>query len=515
MASRRITSERLFRARYLVIILFGVLGFVLGALYLSLERMAVGHFVLVTGSAEVHPGGPAAIRVTVKDRETKGLLRVQVTAARWSGRGEEAFDLPIEIEGHRPAVVRFAAPAVPDGIGTLELELAIGDRPARRLWVPLQVRAEASLVSGPPERAPPPRVGGPLRVALVPADGVFLFGFDDRFFASVLDPDGRPLAASVTVKLSAKDGRSVTTDETGLGLLPLRAELPRYQSEIQALDASGRRGELRVDLAPTPRGHRMRLRPRVVPPRGRYRLEIEATERQTTLYCDVLRDGRPIDGFSLAVTRGFAAADRTAPAEPGAYALQCAPYVRSTGQTFATRALVVAEAPTLRALAEAVEPQDAQDAVHLAALADVEGSREQEALVADFLAARLVPPYREAAELANTLAADRAVLELERDNVRGKVLIALGIALAALFLWCVAVVGANVYALRRAAEDFAALSNEDAAGGDVDATDESVGATQSRISLHAERGLHHYVVLAVLLVLNVLAVLWLLATIAR
>lgn len=545
-------AQRNFRFRSLIIILAGVLGFVLGALYLSVEQMEVTSFVVATGPAELSPGEPTALRVSGLRERGHGALSVQVASARWRDgavEGDRAAerDLRIEVEGSRPAIVRFDVPEDADGAATVVLSLRVlgdesGER-TREVAAPVQVTPNAAVSVAQPAVAAPAGEGG-LRVTLLPEVRVLSWRFDGPLFARVTEEAGAPVAAAVTLRVGRDETRSETTGPFGLAAFPIVADRPRYQIHARA-EAGERHGEVEEDLRPVPRGRHLRVLPRVVTPGGRVRLEVAALEREETLHCDLVADGRILDAFTLHVSRGAAAAERVAPGAPGRYAIQCAPYYRTPGPAFTSAALVVAPAGTPPAggsdavLVDAVEPQDDVDAGWLAAVRAGIATADPaaRARVLDYLTARLTPDYVPSVHLASTLEGDRAALAAERDAVRARLLLALGVALTALLVWALVVVGANLRDVRRRSAAMAALLAEDdegaddegatgnervspkdttgALGDDEDDEDGGVAGPVAPDAFVRTRSVVQYAVIAVLLIVNLVALLWLLGNVVR
>lgn len=523
----------MFRFRSVIIILAGVLGFVLGALYLSVEQMDVEDVVVATGPATVAPGEPAALRVAASDRRGHAARTVQLESAHWSAPGAPEQPLAAELDGTQPGVVRFRPPESADGAATVRLTFRVaGGDVLRELRVPLQVAPAMTVEPAAPPPAPPAGEGG-LRVSLLPEVRVLSYRFDGTLFVRVMDAEGAPVAAAVTLRIGKEETRTASAGELGLATVPIHADRPRYQLHARATAEGGRSGEVEEDLRPVPRGQRLRLLPRVVAPGGRYRVEIQAHDPEGTLHCDVLDEGRIRESFTLRVTRGAAATEREAPRTVGRYAVQCAPFWRSPGEAFTTAALVVsAEHDEVAALAAAVRPEDQADARWLA---DV-GARaatlaeEPRRRAADYLTARLTPDYTPSAHLASTLEGDLAALNAERDGIRGKLLLALGVAFAALLTWALVLVASNVRDVRRRSAEMAAVLSEVddaaphapapavAAGGPAAAAEldeDELPTGPPPASFGRARSLVQYAVVAVLLVVDVIAVLWLLGTIIR
>jgi hypothetical protein len=543
-----------FRFRSVIIILFGLLAFAFGVLYLSVERMEVRDVLVVTGPAEVSPGESAALRVARVDRRGHPGGPVVVTGGRFSGGGIAEQALELSAEPGQPAVVRFSVPAAADGGARVTLALAAtDDAPAREVAVPLAVAPEFSLEPLAPPASPASpaspaapaapaavEVGGDaLWVSLLPEGRALAYRFDATVFVRVTDGAGAPVLAEVALSTGSGPALVSRTGPLGLAALPLRVDRPLYELRALATAADGRVGDFEVDLLPVPRGRRLRLLPRAVAPGGSYRVEVASEEEEETLHCDLLTDGRIRDSFTLAARGGRAAAERRAPAAPGRHALQCAPYWRTPGAAFATAALVVtppagsSPADEVAALAALVPPQDAADARWLAEVRARSGAgagtldREARGRAADYLAARLTPDYAASAHLLGTLEGDTILLIAERERLRGFLLLALGVALTTLAGWGLLVVLGNLRETRRrTAEVLAEIEAAEAEG--AAAAGAPRGAVSASwidgydlpteappVSLGRSATKWQFVLVAALLAAQIAALLWLLGTVVR
>ena len=503
-----------YRFRSLIIILAGSLGFLLGVLYLSVEDMKIGPVVLVTGPESFVPGESVAVRVAGLEKGGHGSYPVRVRSLHWVDAAGTRSELAAQSEGRRPVVVRFTVPTSASEGASLALRVQVGDEAEREVDVPVAVGLSFSL--DPPLDEPPSlREGEQLRVDLWPEDGVVAYGLDNRIFVRVTDGDGLPVVAALDFAVGKNKTLKGLSDSLGLAAFSLDGGRPRYVLSVTARDAEGRVGRAKEELVPVPRGQRLRLRPRVLAPGRTLRVELNSLEDKGLLHCDVLLGHRHLDAFTLDRKGGSAATTREAPRGTGLFTIQCSPYYVSAGKAFAARHFVVApdDAP-LAALAGAVRANGPAETRYLQELAKKGSDRPRvdQERASDFLAARLQPGYVPSQRLLSTLASDEAALEHERSGLKSKLLTALALALLILLVWAVGLIGSNILDVRRRAR----LMHEALEGADEPPEDEvALLEDDGPAPRDLTRGfsLVHYVVFAVLAVLNIIAILWLLGAV--
>ncbi len=516
-----------FRFRAPIIVLAGLLGFLLGALYLSVAQLQVDSIIVVTGNPHPVTDQSTAIRITayrdIESRErraTRVSVDEEATLRPAGYPAVAARPITMTVEGHTPAVARFDVPPEAAAGGRLILRVRpIDSAEAREIEIPLTV--EPTSHAEPREDDSYRKTDGELAMALVPEDDVLIHGLPNRLFVRVADEDGAGVAAQLALRRGSQAPRNSMSASSGLAAMDIEGGAFQYRFRVTAEDARGRQGTIEQVFKPVPRGRRLRLLPPVALPGQIVRVEVSSTAREEKLHCDILHENRLVDSFTMDVTRARAAASRTIPRVEGIYHVQCAPYhTLPNPLSYAGRALVVTtrDCP-VTALAAALQPSDETEREYARWL-EQHASRlpsENQAILKSYLAARLVPPYTPSVILHNTLREDREALDARRDALRARLLVALGAALFVLLLWAVALVGSNILETKRNARLMALLMEEE--GDDSTPAPEQSGdelPESSPVGLFgAARSGLNYLVFIVLVVLNLFAVLWLLKTVVR
>jgi hypothetical protein len=518
--------QTFFRFRALIIILAGVFCFLLGALYLSVERMDVGAVFVVTGSPRFEAEQPTAIRINayydILARDRRAAHVFLAPEAHFEPAGappDQAQHLRLSVSGQRPAIVRFALPLEAEQGGRLTLRVWTAGDPPRDLAVPIPpLGAGAVEASGVPQ---PPRREGDLALALTAEDGVFVHGLSNRLFVRVADGHGSGTPSRVTLTRGAQRERHSMAGRAGIAVFEIDDQAFRYSFRASAEDAAGRQGQVEADFDPVPRGRRLRVLPPVARPGHVVRVQVTSVAHEEQLHCDLLAGDSLVDSFSLSVVRGSGAHTLPAPRTLARYRVQCAPYYTAVGQTsFASRALVVTtESCPVAALVQGFEPLDESDRAYVRWLTEAASglSEDERVLATDYLAARLVPPYVASVQLLSTLADDQERVAERRAALRARLLTALAGALSMLLLWAALLVGAHVIEVRRAARAFALEEAEwEGRAGpaelefDYDPLPVVPGTSAGRVG-----GVLHFVVFVVMLALNALALIWLLGVVIR
>lgn len=492
-----------YRLRSVIVILFCLLGFALGALYLSVERLSVDDILVVTGNDVFAPERPAVLRLTAVRRADKHILPVVVRDVR---RTDGAPTPPWETRGRRPVVLDLQVPEnAPDPL-PLEVDVTVGDGAARTVSLPLSIDAQLSSESRSVSRDL--RRGGELQVVPVPQDGVLVHGLDNVLYVAVTEKDGTPVTAEVRLRFGKGPARVATTDSLGLASFPIEGGRPRYEMRFEANAGDGRSGWAELDIAPAPRGLRLRSRPASPTSGSTIRVELESVEPSGLIHCDLVDEGLFLASFPMRLDKGTADEELILPSTQGSCELQCSAYYQNPGRAFATRAVPVSPSEPDRALlgllSDVESPWGPAYAISLIRMRlFAEASPAQRELATAFILALATPPYRSSSLLYSSLDDDQAVLDADRDAFRGRLLAILGAALALLLIWAIGLVATNMKEMRRRS----ALLDDDGEA----ILDEAPG--QGGFGRH--RGIVQLLIIIGLLVTDVLAFLWLLELVGR
>jgi uncharacterized protein YfaS (alpha-2-macroglobulin family) len=133
----------------------------------------------------------------------------------------------------------------------------------------------------------------PILIMAVPESGQLLPGLDNRVFVLTSYPDGTPAETTVSGTLLTSP---VRTDESGVAIIPVRADGGTMSVKLKAVDSQGRAGESTVKLEARAQTQSLMLRTgRAVYKVGdTLRLETISTRERGAVYLDVVKDGQTI-----------------------------------------------------------------------------------------------------------------------------------------------------------------------------------------------------------------------------
>jgi uncharacterized protein YfaS (alpha-2-macroglobulin family) len=133
----------------------------------------------------------------------------------------------------------------------------------------------------------------PINIMAVPESGQLLPGLENRVYVLTSYPDGTPAETTVSGSLLASP---VKTDESGVAVIPIRADGGVMSVNLKAVDAQGRAGEANVKLEARAQPQSLMLRTgRAVYKVGdNLRLETISTRERGAVYLDVVKDGQTI-----------------------------------------------------------------------------------------------------------------------------------------------------------------------------------------------------------------------------
>lgn len=133
----------------------------------------------------------------------------------------------------------------------------------------------------------------PIMIMAVPESGQLLPGLENRVFVLTSYPDGTPAQTTVSGSLLTSP---VKTDESGVVIIPVRADGGTLSVGLKALDSQGREGRADVKLETRAQTQSLMLRTgRAVYKVGdTLRLETISTRERGAVYLDVVKDGQTI-----------------------------------------------------------------------------------------------------------------------------------------------------------------------------------------------------------------------------
>ena len=133
----------------------------------------------------------------------------------------------------------------------------------------------------------------PILIMAVPESGQLLPGLENRVFVLTSYPDGTPAETTVSGSLLTSP---VRTDESGVAVIPVRADGGTLSASLKAFDAQGREGSANVRLEARAQTQSLLLRTgRAVYKVGdTLRLETISTRERGAVYLDVVKDGQTI-----------------------------------------------------------------------------------------------------------------------------------------------------------------------------------------------------------------------------
>ena len=133
----------------------------------------------------------------------------------------------------------------------------------------------------------------PIMILAVPESGQLLPGLDNRVFVLTSYPDATPAQTTVSGSILSSP---VRTDESGVAVIPVRAEGGTLSANLKAVDSQGRVAEATVKLEARAQAQSLMLRTgRAVYKVGdTLRLETISTRERGAVYLDVVKDGQTI-----------------------------------------------------------------------------------------------------------------------------------------------------------------------------------------------------------------------------
>ena len=477
--------------------------FLLGSAYLSLGRPGDVTTFLVAGGPVVRAGSSAALRVSARRVDAREHQVATVTGLRLGG-----VDTAYDVDGDRPAIVRFHVPA--DVGAFAELEIDASSEGGSEV---LDLRIPARHVSPSPPLAaadvrPLHRVATPHRVQVRPEAGVLASNMDNRVFVRVLAGSGAPLeGAQVTITHpTLSDGKlERVTDETGLVELRIQADQPSFRLGV-VVEAQGQ--VTRTDALLHPLGRRMLLHldRGVVSPGERVAPRLVTWRDQLEVTCDLIAEEAWIWSGRLRSANGRATLD-LGPLPTGRYDLQCSEHPLVPGESFATLPIVVDERSAHDVLVEMVR---AEERAHPASLVPSAGARPDRAVRfwQSLLRRTVVAPV----VLANSRGSALAERTRVHEKKKGRLLWAMACLFLVIMLWVADAILHHVLTNRERMGRFAAEVLIEAAGDSLDPAG-LLDASRDRDALMRTRGTLLLVVVGGAVILNVLGVLALLAMI--
>ena len=133
----------------------------------------------------------------------------------------------------------------------------------------------------------------PIIIMAVPESGQLLPGLENRVFVLTSNPDGTPAETTLSGSLLASP---VRTDESGVAVIPVRADGGTLSFSLKAVDSQGREGRADVKLEARAQTQSLMLRTNraVYKVGGTLRLETISTRERGAVYLDVVKDGQTI-----------------------------------------------------------------------------------------------------------------------------------------------------------------------------------------------------------------------------
>lgn len=133
----------------------------------------------------------------------------------------------------------------------------------------------------------------PIMILAVPESGQLLPRLDNRVFVLTTYPDGTPAETTLSGSLLSSP---VKTDESGVAVIPVRAEGGAMSVNLKAVDARGRAAEATLKLEARAQAESLLLRTgRAVYKVGdTLHLETISTRARGAVYLDVVKDGQTI-----------------------------------------------------------------------------------------------------------------------------------------------------------------------------------------------------------------------------
>lgn len=133
----------------------------------------------------------------------------------------------------------------------------------------------------------------PIIIMAVPESGQLLPALENRVYVLTSYPDGTPAETTVSGSLLTSP---VKTDESGVVVIPVRADSGTLSASFKAVDSQGRAAEANVKLEARAQAESLMLRTgRAIYKVGdKLRLETISTRERGAVYLDVVKDGQTI-----------------------------------------------------------------------------------------------------------------------------------------------------------------------------------------------------------------------------
>jgi hypothetical protein len=421
--------QRLGDARWFRLAVTGLVGtalFVIGVMYLDLDKEPDVATYLVSGGVQARAGLPVAVRVSAHLADSRRSAPVRISNVRLNGQ-----PVTPTVTGDDPAILVVPLPGDIGDSATITM-VAATERGERELSVTLPV-VHGRATAGVPDRARDTvsEVATAHRVSILPEAGELAANMENRVFVRVLSKAGDPVAdARVTITHAAlKDGSvRLVTDGSGLAAFNLPGDQPTFR-----LGVTVRSGE---DLTETDAlfrvfGRRMRLdtTPVVAAPGQPAQATLTTWESDARVFCDVLVDGAWVRSQVLTAARGKARMDLSG-LPPGLHRVQCYEHPLEPGDAFATAPLLIADGPPLDALLAEVRGRAlVRDAVAVA------GPGTDPALAAGYWQAMLREPPEAPRILASTREDDLAARQATHDRRKARLLLGFAGVMFIVLLW--------------------------------------------------------------------------------
>ncbi len=278
----------------------------------------------------VLPKFKVAVDFAGKDEKTRHGYRPgdrvtgTVRANYFFGKAVDNAEVTLKASGMDVQVVEVASgQGKTDGDGAYRFDFKLptyfAGRPlsqgAARVVVEATVKDSASHAE---TRGEPITVSdSPLIVTAVPEGGTLIPGLANQVFVLASYADGKPARASLRVRAAGNPEHNVTTDESGVALVPIAAASSPRALDVEATDQEGNRVTSSVPLEQRQGAEQILLRTeRAVYNAGdRIQLRVFSARREGAVYVDAVKDGQTVLTRDLDMKNGQAELDLTATPE--------------------------------------------------------------------------------------------------------------------------------------------------------------------------------------------------------